>query len=136
MKRPNKKRLALALTLAALSPACAGSRNSLGTAAGSCFRALPQARASIHDKGKLLGVRLVSSATLAQRLPSDAKLQALPKQDLCVFAFRGSYPPGAVTGADNTATRRYAIIALTRNRPEVVAASAVDELPTRFRHLS
>jgi hypothetical protein len=126
--------IGLALSLVAAS-SCAGGRSSLGTAASSCFRALPPAKDAVHGKGRLLGVRRVSVATLKQRLPSDTKLAALPNQEVCVFAFQGPFAAGQVTGAVAGATGQYAVIAVTSKRPEVVRAIVTNRLPTRFAHL-
>jgi hypothetical protein len=126
--------VAAALAVALAVGGCAGVSNSLGTAASACFRALPPAKDAVHQ-GTLLGVRRVSSDTLADRLKNDPTLSTLPSQNLCVFAFRGSYPPGAVAGAHNTTTGRYAIVAVGTVHTSVVAVSVVNQLPTRFRHL-
>jgi hypothetical protein len=126
--------LALAAGTAAVS-GCAGGRISLGTAAGSCYRALPPAETAIHNKGRLVGVRRVSADTLRARLPHDTTLATLPDQELCVFAFNGTYPPGVVAGAHNAELGHYAIIAVSTKNPAVVGAFVVDQLPTRFAHL-
>jgi len=115
--------------------ACGGARNTLGTSASPCFRALPLAQTAVHDQGRLVGVRRVNASTLKARLKNNAKLQALPNQELCVFAFRGNYAPGKVDGASNTKPGHYAIIAVTSKHPLVVAVAVVDTLPTRFAHL-
>ena len=88
---------ALAL-LAVFAPlaACAGPRNTLNTATSQCFRALPLARASANDRGRLVGVRSVHATTLARRLPEAAPLG---RQRLCVFAFKGPYNNGEITRA-------------------------------------
>ncbi len=137
MRRRRRSAFVLFVVLAAVAgiSGCAGGRISLGTAAGSCFRALPPAQAAVHDEGRLVGVRRVSAATLRARLPHDVTLASLPDQELCVFAFNGTYDRGAVTGAHNTNVGHYAIIAVSTNRPAVVGAFVVDQLPTRFTHL-
>lgn len=131
--------LGIVLALATGLCGCAGGRISLGTNAGACFRALPPARGATHGKGKLVGVRRVSAATLKARMPEDSTLATLPAQDLCVFAFNGSYAAGTVagaaTGAANTNPGRFAIVAVSTKSPAVVASAVVDELPTRFAHL-
>lgn len=114
---------------------CAGGRISLGTAAGACFKALPPAKAAVSNKGSLVGVRLVSTDTLQARLKNDPTLSTLADQQLCVFAFSGTYPPGSVSGAHNTTSGRYAIVAVGAKHTVVVASFVVDTLPTRFRHL-
>jgi hypothetical protein len=143
MRRPGTRRSAVVMALAAAAivaalsglTGCAGARNSLGTGASACFRALPAARDAIHDKGRLVGVRRVPAEMLHNALPPNATSSSLPDQELCVFAFNGAYAPGSVTGAQNTNSGRYAIVALGSKHPSVVAAWVLDDLPTRFRHL-
>ena len=59
------KRTATGLVLAALlTAACAAPRNTLGTSASPCFRALPTAKAAVHNHGRFVGVRRVSRPSL------------------------------------------------------------------------
>lgn len=125
----------LVMALAVGASACAGGRISLGTNAGACFRALPPAETTVHHKGKLVGVRRVSTVTMRANLPHDTTLATLPDQDLCVFAFSGSYDPDTVVGAGNTTTGHYAVVAVGTKHLAVIAAVVVNRLPTRFRHL-
>jgi hypothetical protein len=126
--------IGIALVMAASAGACAGRTDNLGTVAGACFRAVPPAETAIHNKGKLAGVRRISSAALRARLTHDVSLSTLPQESLCVFAFNGTYAPGSVTGARNTTTGHYAVVAVGAEHPDVVAAFVVNQLPTRFRH--
>jgi hypothetical protein len=114
--------------------ACAGARNSLGTAASPCYRALPGAIQAVHHKGHLVGVRRVDTSTLQRRLPEDQQLATVRDRQLCVFAFHDDFHAGDVTGAGNQDHGPYAVVALTLKNPRVVAAAIVDHLPTRFRH--
>jgi hypothetical protein len=122
------------LALALLLAACGGPRNTLGTAASPCYRALPGAIEAVHHKGHLVGVRRVDTSTLQKRLPENQQLAAVRDKQLCVFAFHDDFHAGDVTGATNQAQGPYAIVALTLKSPRVVAAAIVDHLPTRFRH--
>ncbi len=138
MRHKRASQVALVIALAAGTvggAACAGGRLSLGTAAGACFRALPPAQTAIANKGRLVGVRRVTADSLRAKLPNDKTLATLPDQDLCVFAFNGSYPPGSVAGARNTITGHYAVIAVSTKNPAVVGVFVLDKLPTRFQHL-
>ena len=136
--RPRWPRLAAAIApvlgLALLLAACGGPRNTLGTAASPCYRALPGAIEAVHHKGHLVGVRRVDTSTLQKRLPENQQLAAVRDKQLCVFAFHDDFHAGDVTGATNQAQGPYAIVALTLKSPRVVAAAIVDHLPTRFRH--
>ena len=122
------------LALALLVTACGGPRNTLGTAASPCYRALPGAIDAVHHKGHLVGVRRVNTSTLQKRLPANQQLAAVRDKQLCVFAFVDDFHAGDVTGATNQAHGHYAVVSLTLKSPRVVAAAIVDQLPTRFRH--
>jgi hypothetical protein len=118
-----------------LVPGCGGARNSLGTAASSCFRALPPARDAVSRKGKLVGVRKIGTATLKKRLPADKKLAAVTDKELCVFAFKDTFQPADVPFAPVRRPGVYAVVAVTIRHPAVVAAFILDRLPGRFGHL-
>jgi hypothetical protein len=139
MRRTGRSRTTLVAVTAAVAmsllPGCAGARNSLGTAAEPCFRALPPASDAVHKKGKLVGVRKISTASLQHRLPGDRALAAIKAQDLCVFAFRGAFQPTDVPLATNGRPGSYAVVAVTIKHPMVVAAFVVNRLPARFAHL-
>jgi hypothetical protein len=126
---------AAALLTAAAFAGCGGARNSLGTTANACFRALPPARDAVSRKGRFLGVRKMDTETLQRRLPNDTKLAGLKDKDICVFAFKDSFKPADVPLAGATRPGRYAVVAVTINHPTVVAAFIVDHLPGRFGHL-
>ena len=119
---------------AALIPACAGARNSLGTNASPCYRAVPAARTAV-PRGTLIGVRRIHTASLQRDLPNDSKLASVQAKELCVFAFRGAYKPGDVALATPGQAGPYAVVAVTLIHPSVVAASVLDHLPIRFGHL-
>lgn len=119
-----------------LAGACAGPRNTLGTAASSCFRALPTAKDAVHRKGTLVGVRRVDTDLLQRRMPGDPALATLPDRQLCVFAFKGKFQPADVPRAIEQHEGRYAVVAVATRRPVVVAAFILNRLPTRFRHVS
>jgi hypothetical protein len=122
----------LALTVVA---SCGGARNSLGTPSSACFRALPAAQDAVQRKGKLVGVRKISTHNLQKRLPADTKLAAVKSKDLCAFAFHGTYTPSDVPLATNKRSGSYAIVCVTVGSRQVVAAFILDRTPTRFTHL-
>jgi hypothetical protein len=125
-----------ALTAAAvLAAGCGGARNSLGTGASPCFRALPPARDAVSRKGKLLGVRKIKTGNLQKRLPGDTTLAGVTEKDLCVFAFKDTFQPPDVPLSKSKGPGTYAVVAVTIKHPSVVAAFILDRLPARFRHL-
>jgi hypothetical protein len=112
---------------------CGGARNTLGTSASACYRALPGAKVS--NKGNIVGVRKFPVSSLQKRVPNDPQLAKLPpRESLCVFAFRGKYQATDVPQAPVRKEGSFALVALTLNRPHVVAAYILDQLPGRFRH--
>jgi len=120
--------------VAALS-SCGAARNSLGTSASSCYRALPAARAAVHQRGRLLGVRRVSTAQLRHsfpRLPAGAG-----STSMCVIAFHGPYGRGTVEHSVPVpaAAGTYAVVAVDSRSPHKVSAFVVNRLPFRFHHL-
>jgi hypothetical protein len=126
---------AVAVALAVTASGCAGARNALGTGSSVCFKALPAAKAAVHAKSHLVGVRRVPASTVQRRFPQNAQLGAIPPgSHLCVFAFGGSFNGSEVDLAPPAASGSYAVVALAGSRPTVVAAYVLSRLPTRFRH--
>jgi hypothetical protein len=122
---------AVAVALGLLA-ACGGPRNTLNTATSQCFRALPLARSTVNNRGKLVGVRSVLGTTLAKQLPEAG---SLGRQRLCVVAFHGPYTAGEVPRANPSGPGTYALVAVDRGGSTVLASFVVDDLPLRFRHL-
>jgi len=132
MRAPRSLRIGAAAAAAvALLAACAGPRNTLNTATSHCFRALPLAKATVNNRGHLVGVRSVVATTLAGRLPEADRLG---RQRLCLIAFRGPYAAGEIPRAQPAGPGPYAIVAVDSNGSTVLASFVVDELPLRFRH--
>jgi hypothetical protein len=124
--------VAVAFAAAVAAPACGGPRNTLNTATSQCFRALPLARNTVSNRGKLVGVRSVLGTTLARQLPEAAPLG---KQRLCVVAFRGPYGQDDVPRSDPAGPGTYALVAVDHSGSTVLASFVVNDLPLRFRHL-
>jgi hypothetical protein len=110
---------------------CGGPRNVLNTASSHCFKALPSARATVQNHGRLVGVRSVLANKLARNLPQAAPLD---KRQLCVIAFRGPYAAGEIPRADPPGPGTYAIVAVDKDGATVLASFVVSDLPVRFRH--
>jgi hypothetical protein len=131
----NLRRAAATAAVVVLAAGCGGARNTLGTSASACYRALPGAKQAVSNKGSFVGVRKFPVSSLQKRVPNDPQLTNLPpKESLCVFAFRGKYQPTDVPQAPVRKEGPFAVVALTLNKPHVVAAYIVDQLPGRFRH--
>jgi hypothetical protein len=124
-----RRAVCLAAVLA-IGTSCAGARNSLNTTASPCFRALAAADDAVHRKGRLVGVRLVETEDLAQKVPEAA---ALGHQKLCGVAYRDDFTSGEVSGATPGHTGHYALVLVDRSQ-RVIASFLLDELPIRFTH--
>jgi len=119
--------LALALVLVAAT-ACGGPRSSLGTPATLCYRALPAAAATVHHKGRFVGVRRMKSSAVVRYLP-----QAAGAADLCVVAYSDHFKPGDVEGVHFEHPARYAIVAVTARTLKPAGAFVTNRLPFRFQ---
>lgn len=126
-----RRLLAVASILVLVLGACASPRNALNTSSGSCFRALPAAEAAVRRKGALVGVRKVSRAEVAAKLPQAAPIKP---QTLCAVAFRAMYQPGDVAGADPAGPGGFALVLLDAEHSTVVGSFVLDALPVRFHH--
>jgi|GEM_PF-2989161 len=131
---PRRHRLRAGVAAATLGAlvACGSPRNTLNTATSQCFRALPLAKNTVNQRGKLVGVRSVLGTTLARELP---EAEPLGRQRLCVVAFRGPYAAGEVPLAKPPGPGTYALVAVDRKGTTVLASFVVNDLPLRFRHL-
>jgi hypothetical protein len=118
------------LAAAVASLASCTPRNSLGTGSTACIKAIPVAADEVHHKGRPEGVRTVSAASLAKRIPEVAPLG---KQTVCLVAFSDDFRPGDVTHAKVQRAGRYALVVVDSHQ-RVVVAFVLDRLPLRFRH--
>ena len=122
--------VAVLLAAAVASLASCTPRNSLGTGSTACIKAIPVAADEVHHKGRPEGVRTVSAASLAKRIPEVAPLG---KQTVCLVAFSDDFRPGDVTHAKVQRAGRYALVVVDSHQ-RVVVAFVLDRLPLRFRH--
>jgi len=130
---PGRRRIRSgAVAVVLLVAGCAGPRNTLNTATSHCFRALPLARDTVHEQGKLVGVRAVRATRLTPRIPQAERLGA---QRLCLVAFKGPYTVDAIPRSDPAGPGTYAIVAVDSRGSTVLASFVVNDLPLRFRHL-
>jgi hypothetical protein len=130
--RLHRLRAGVAAVVLGALVACGGPRNTLNTKTSQCFRALPLARNTVNQRGKLVGVRSVLGTTLAKELPEAAPLG---RQRVCVVAFRGPYAVDQVPLAKPAGPGTYALVAVDPKGTTVLASFIVNDLPVRFRHL-
>lgn len=104
------RRVAAALLCGLALGGCAAPRASFAPSREICAAAVPAAVDAVHDKGTLVRVhRLAKGSPVARRYPTSP---------VCLFVFRGPYPPGAVAGSPKGG--RYATVLVTTKHPRVV----------------
>ncbi len=127
------RRAALALALVvigAMATGCAAPRNTLGTSASPCFRALPTAEAAVHHQGRLIGVRRMSR----ERVHDLFHAEPPPGKEFCLVGFSGPFRPEAVEHPAGTAAGKYAAVVVTLRGTTALQTFLVDRLPTHLRH--
>ncbi|HET6794013.1 MAG TPA: hypothetical protein VFH45_06205, partial [Acidimicrobiales bacterium] len=100
--------VALTVCAALALSGCGGRGAALGTTSSACFHALPPAVASVHHRGRLIGVRAVDTGHLR-----DPALRALlaPRRKLCLVAFSGGFSPADVYGPIDQHSGEYVMVA-------------------------
>jgi hypothetical protein len=120
-----------AVAAALLASACAAPRNTLGTESSPCFRALPTAKAAVHHRGRLVGVRRVSRREVERAFP---KADLPSGKQFCLVGFSGPFRAEDVDRAAGPDGGRYAVINVTTRGTTVLGTFLVDRLPLRLRH--
>lgn len=127
-----RRRLSVAVVtvaVAALSTSCTVTqRNSLGTGASPCYRAIPTARSAVHDQGVFVGVRRLRSTTVGRRFPGSPTVEQ--SGSMCVVAYRESASP---EGSRHLA--RFTVVIVTSPGNKLVRTMVLRKLPVGFRHL-
>ncbi|MCU1449396.1 MAG: hypothetical protein JWP02_1566 [Acidimicrobiales bacterium] len=129
--RPRSVAVASAVLVVLLVAACAAPRNTLGTSSSACFKALPTAKAAVHQKGRLVGVRRVGRTELERALP-NADLG--PGRAYCVVGFSGPYDSAGVDRPAGDAAGHYAVVVVTARGTTALQTFLSDRLPLRLRH--
>jgi hypothetical protein len=122
---------AVTITAALALSGCGGRGAGLGTTSSACFHALPPAVASLHHRGRLIGVRMVDTGRLR-----DPGLRAAlaPRRKLCLVAFSGGFGPGDVSGPIDQHSGEYVMVAVRPDGSAVLGSLIVPRLPLGFRH--
>lgn len=131
---------ALVVASTATLTACSSTRPQLSRHDSACFKSLPLARATLHQQGRLVGVRAVSRDRLDRllrdlpaRTSTTTTADGLPST-VCLVAFRGQYRAEQLVAprVNGSPTGSHAVVAVTTRRPRVVAVLVADRLPLRF----
>jgi hypothetical protein len=140
LRRPVALVASITVSAAGLG-ACGAGRGALGTNAGRCFAALPVAKQAVGGRGSFAGVRRVDVARVTAR--SERAMHDLldllpvpPPHDICLVAYTGSFTPSQVERPVGPpppgGVGRYAIVAVTTQKPELLATFVVRHAPLNF----
>lgn len=115
---------------------CASARNNLGTAGSTCYLGLPEAIGAVHHHGHLVGLRLVSVASLEQRAPRlyQAARRAPGKKvgQVCLVAFTGRFTASSVQHPIGRSRGHLAVVELGYPSKRVFATLLVRHAPFPF----
>ena len=124
--------LAFAATLAACGAPHPGISNGSVSA---CYRAIPTARAAVHDgHATLIGVHRVPADRVKLHLPPAAQAELGGDDDtsVCAFAFKGTFTPGQVELAPAAEQGKYAVVLVTTRNLYVLTSAVLTSLPKAF----
>jgi hypothetical protein len=116
---------------------CTSVRSSLGTSDSSCYRALPTARHAVHEQGRMLGVQLLTLATLrrqAPRLFENLTTTHADSQRVCVVAFEGQFTKSSVSKPSGRSAGRVAVVVSTAPSNQLLGTVIFTRAPLRFGH--
>lgn len=122
---------------AATFAGCAAARNELGTANSGCYVDLSAAIHAVHHRGRLVGVRLVSVASLrrhAQRLFATAEARGKRPAEVCLVAFGGRFSAANVERPIGDTTGHLAVVELGYPHRKLLATLLVSHAPLPFGH--
>lgn len=127
-----------ALVLAALGlDGCAAARNELGTASSGCYVDLALASHAVHHNGRLLGVRLVSVASLRPYAPllfNGAEVHGKRLDQVCLIAFGGHFRSERVASPIGEQEGNFAVVELGYPARRLLATLIVRHPPLPFGH--
>ncbi len=135
MTRPGVHKSVAAGTLAVLFlvAGCGTPRPGISNGSVSaCYRAIPAARAAIHDShATVVGVHRVPADRVKDRLSPDAQSDLAGDNDtqVCTIAFKGMFSPGQVDLAPSTEVGRYALVLIASRNLHLLGSAVLDQLP-------
>jgi hypothetical protein len=135
MSTTRLNQIAVAGILAALLllGACGTPRPSLSNGSVSaCYRAIPTARAAIHEnRATLISVHRVPADRVRGQLSATAQTTLAGDNDttVCAVAFKGTFTPGQVDLAPPNQEGRYALVLVSSRKLHLVATAVLNQLP-------
>lgn len=124
---------AMGLALAVGLAGCGTPRPGLSNGSVSaCYRAIPAARAVVHDShATLMGVHRVAADKVKGQLSPTAQTTLSSDDDtsVCTVAFKGTFAPGQVALAPPDEAGRYALVLVTSRHLHVLAVAVLNQLP-------
>lgn len=130
--------LVMVLAGGTLLAGCTSARNDLGTVDSQCFVAIPPASAAVHSRGRLLGVRLVTVASLrtrhAELYRAARDAEGSGTRSVCLVAFTGGYRARQVASPAGDRTGRMAVVVLAYPGNRVLATLLASRPPLPFGH--
>jgi hypothetical protein len=97
-----------------------------------CYRAIPTARAAVHDThATLIGVHRVPADDVKDHLTPAAQAELAGDTDttVCAVSFKGTFNPGQVALAPATERGKYAVVLVTSRKLRLLVSSVLDQLP-------
>jgi hypothetical protein len=128
--------VACALAVLCLS-GCTSARSDLGTSDGACFLAVPTAVQAVGPHSRLLGVRLLSRASLRQLAPGlSAELPSAgsSRDRICVLAFAGPFTAQTVAKPVGLPSGPVAVVVARSPSNGLIATVIVRRPPLHFGH--
>jgi hypothetical protein len=116
---------------------CTSARSELGTSDGACFLALPTASRAVGPHSRLLGVRLLTPASLGHLAPSliaDLPTVEPSRERICVLAFAGSFTAGTVAKPAGLPAGPVAVVVTRSPSNQLIGTVIVPGAPLHFGH--
>jgi hypothetical protein len=135
MSKPSRHKAVLAagLILLGLLTGCGTPRPGLSNGSVSaCYRAIPAARAIVHDNhAVLISVHRIPADRVRGQLSSEAQMALSNENDtsVCAVAFKGTFAAGQVALAPSQEAGGYALVLVTSRHLHVLASAVLDQLP-------
>ena len=116
---------------------CTSARSDLGTPDSACFLALPTAVQAVGPHSRLLGVRLLTPASLRQQAPglfSELPSEGSSRDRICVLAFAGAFTARSVAKPVGLPSGPVAVVVARSPSNGLIATVIVRRPPLHFGH--